>query len=64
MNGFTLEEDDLERPCLQVRMIEIQANGTAAEVADNIRQRLQELNAPTGVKLYVARIAEDHESLI
>lgn len=59
-----ISDDDLIRPCLQVRTIDIQASGAAAEVADRIRSELRKLKAPAGIKLYAARIADKGEASV
>ena len=57
---FHLEDHDLKRPCLQVRLVEFQASGKAREVEAELRRALVALNAPKGITLFVARLG-DHE---
>lgn len=57
--AYNLGDDDLRRPCLQVRTIEIQASGNAVEVVDRVCSELRKLKAPSGIKLYAARVADE-----
>jgi hypothetical protein len=61
---FTLEDEHLERPCHQIRVAEFVASGPANEVADALRRKLRELNAPKGTKIYVARLAEEGDASV
>jgi hypothetical protein len=61
-DAYNLGDEDIYRPCHQVRTVQIQASGTAAEVAALICSKLRELNAPGGIRLYVARVADDAEA--
>jgi hypothetical protein len=58
---FTLEDDDLKRPCLQIRLVEVQASTNARDFETDLRRELLDLNAPKGITLFVARLG-GHES--
>jgi hypothetical protein len=57
--AYDLNDEDLLRPCLQVRTVEIQASETADKVATRIRGKLRKLGAPQGITIYAARVADE-----
>jgi hypothetical protein len=56
---WSLRDEDLLQPCLQVRVIQIQASGTGSKIADQLRKQLRALHAPNGTRIFVARLADE-----